>query len=346
MQSRKSARGRAKEQPVFVVRSTRMGGLDYLHISLLVLVAVLIGLAFALAYFQPGIMLKDCPYGVLNDTCAPAPYNASQVMSAVGRVLDGYARSNSSLSLLAYYSMPNRTSFSYSADTGEWVAIVPYVDPFYNNETLNATFVLSNTLALKQSFLSMVNPARPGNDTVVAFGTIALSGKSLCAYRQPIPVYFISDPYVPGFVGYLNGAVNMSRKYAGRVNMSYYFIASQYAASKYAQYGAGTTQNLLRYLACASSQSGFGRFVSNLSIGYTGNPLSNSTLHDMVLGSGLNSTRFSACLANVSSALVAQSTLASFYNVQSVPAYIVDCRYGSIPDVVGGAINYTLNEVK
>ncbi len=346
MESKGSVRGRRKAQPVFVVRSTRMGGLDYLHISLLALVAVLIGLAFALAYFQPGIVVNGCQYGVVNGTCVTLPYNDSQVLSAVGKALAGYANANSSLALLPYYSMLNRTTVSYVANSAEWIAIVPYIDPFSGNKTLNVTFILSNSLKVKQSFISMVNPPNAGNDTVVGLGTVALSGKSLCTYSKPIPVYFVTDPYVPGFIGYLSNTVNISSKYRGEVNMTYYFIASQYAVSKYSQYGSASTQNLMRYLACASPQSRFRQFVSNLSIAYSGNPLSNSTLHDMVLGSGLNVTSFNTCMVNVSSALAGQANIAAFYNVNAVPAYIVDCKYGSIPSVVEDAINYTLNEIR
>ncbi len=331
-------------EPVFLVKSARIGGLDYLHISLIALVAVLVGLAYALAYFQPGIEVRACQYGVVNSTCVTPLHNSTEALTAVGRVLAGYADFNSSLSLLSYYSYFNRTKLSYSANTSEWIAIVPYRNPFLGNETLNATFVLNGNLTLRQAFISMAAPRSQSRDGVVSFGTVALSGKVLCKYSKPLPVYFIADPYVPGFIDSIREALGLSSKLSGTVNMSYYFIASRYAESKYSGFSASETQGLVRYLACASSQRNFKAFVSNLSIGYTGNPLPNSTLREMVLGSGLNTTSFFSCLANADSTLSAQAALVSFYRVSTVPSYIVDCRYSSIPGVVESAINYTLGE--
>lgn len=335
-----------RQKPVFIVKSTRMGGLDYLHISLIALVLILIGFAFALAYFKPGSTLVNCPYGVLNGTCAGAPYNSSQATQAVGRILAGYAASNTSLSVLAYYSLPNRTTVSYVPDLKEWVAVVPYRDPFYNNETLNVSFILSGNLTLRQPFLSMVGPAKPTNDTVVSFGTVSLAGKSQCSSSQPVPVYFITDPYVPGFINYTEGALGLQRQYGGSVNVSYYFVSSSYSASKYGQYGVAGTQALAGYLSCASKQGRLGSFVSNLSLSYTGEPLPYSTLSDVALGSGLNATRLSACMDNVSSALAVQTALAAFYSVQSVPVYIANCRYQSIPGTAQYAVDYALDQAK
>ena len=322
-----------------------MGGLDYLHISLIVLVIVLIGLAFALAYFKPGAILEDCQYGIQNGTCVSMAANDTQVMQALGRVLAGYSTSNSSLSLLAYYSLVNRTTVSYLPSTKGWLAVVPYVNPFDDNKTFNVSFVFSANLTLEQPFISMVGPPGYANSTTVAFGTVSLDGRSFCAYSKPVPTYFITDPYVPGFIGYLSNAISTAKRYGAEVNMSYYFISSNYAASEYGQYGIQETQNLQRYLACASQQGGFGQFVSNLSVAYGGSPLSNSTLHDIVLGSKLNTSEFAACMDNVTGRLAGQTTLAAFYGINSVPAFIVDCKYETIPATVSAAINYTLDQL-
>lgn len=341
MQSKRKAK---ENKPVFIVKSMRMGGLDYLHVSLIALVVILIALAFALAYFKPGNVLVNCPYGIVNGTCSAAQHNSTEVMHVVGRILAGYAGSNSSLSLLAYYSLPNMSSVSYVPSTGGWLVVVPYRNPFQANQTLNVSFVLSRNLTLQEPFLSMVMPGST-NDSTVAFGTVSLSGKSLCAYSGPMPVYFMTDPYVPGFINYTEGAIALASQYSGSVNMSYYFIPSSYSLAKYSQYGLQETQGLNRYLDCASRQSGFGAFVSNLSKSYDGNPMSNSTLHGIALESGLDPAQLSSCMDNVTSSISAQTTLAAFYGVRSLPAYIVNCGYASIPNTARYAINYALGSL-
>jgi len=70
------------KEPVFIVKpALKRGGLDYLHISLIALVIVLIALAFSLAFFKQGTVVKNCYYGVVNGTCATQQYNSSQVLS-------------------------------------------------------------------------------------------------------------------------------------------------------------------------------------------------------------------------------------------------------------------------
>jgi hypothetical protein len=97
----------------------------------------------------------------------------------------------------------------------------------------------------------------------------------------------------------LRTAIKASTAYGNSIKMNYYFVFSGYSVSKYKGYGVNTTQYLGRYLSCAAKQQRFNDFVSNLSIGYDGSPLSNLTLYQMALGSGLNTSALGSCIDNI-----------------------------------------------
>ena len=335
-----------KSEPVFIVRAaTKRGGLDYFHITLIALVIILVALAFALSTFRPGAVTLSCTYGLTaNDTCAQLPYTNAQVIQAVGRIIAGYSFINGSLSILPYYTKINESNVSYLAKQKEWFVRVPYVDPLSNNNTYNVSFVLYQNLSVENAYLSTARSAIATNNSVVAFGVVGINGKNVCSYSKPIPTYLITDPYAPGTIAALSRAINISKSYAGSVNVSYDFFFSQYAENFYRTYGVANTQQLGDYLACASKQSEFPAFVSKLGQVYNGNPPQNLTYYALVSESGLNRSSLDTCLYNASAELDNQAALVTFYNVTSIPIFIVDCSYEALPQTVDYAINYTLND--
>ncbi len=339
-------KSKAKE-PVFLVKpATRWGGLDYLHIALIALVVVLIALAFSLALFKQGIVIKGCSYGLVNGTCYVPAYNSSQALAAAEKVLANYAYINSSLSLLPYYSEPNRANVSYVQNQSSWLVTVPYIDPLDNNATFYISISLSgNSLSLQRAYLQTVTPSIMGNNSVVSLGTVQIGSKVLCQTTTPIPVYMITDPYAPGAFAGIAKAVNLPSIYPNKLNVSYQFIFTNYSSSFYQGYGTYQTQLLGKYLYCSSAQQMIGGYVANLSKIFTGKPLDNETLYQTAVGSGINPGMLNGCLANSTTALVHQEQLAQFYSVVSTPQFIVDCRYSSLPQTVTYAINYTLNQL-
>ncbi len=340
------------KEPVFIVKGTRMGGLDYLHIALIALVIILIAFSFELAVFKKGVILENCPYGIINNsTCAPQPINSSNassyanVIDAAGKILASYSSVNTSLSILPYISLINDSKVSFMPSLKEWEVVVPYKDILDENKTFNLSFILFNNLTLDNSFISTLKPAKYTDNKVVSLGVVSLSGKYLCNYTTPIPVDFMIDPYTPGFINYTYNAINISKSYGAKLNMSYNFLFSGYSTSLYRNYGVSATQRLGDYLVCASKQPRFKQFISNLSIIYNNKPIENSTLYQMVLGSGLNTTKFDQCMTNASVILDNQARFAAFYNITSLPSYVIDCKYQTIPQTANYAINYTLNKI-
>ncbi|EQD63868.1 hypothetical protein B2A_02318 [mine drainage metagenome] len=326
-----------------------MGGLDYLHITLIALIILLVIVAFALSVFKQGVVLENCPYGIVNNTCAHSPLSNSSmdanVIRAAGSILAGYQNFSSALSILPYYSLINESKAFYIQANKTWLVTVPYIDPFENNTEYNISMILYKNLSLDNIFLSAARPVQSSNYTTVAYGTIDMNNKYLCNYSTPIPVYLITDPYAPGALAAIRKGINASNQYSGKVGVQYYFIFSDYSIRLYKQYGIPATQRLGDYLVCASHQSGFKQFISNLSTIDTSVPQSNGTLYSIVQASGLNTTSFSACLENVSAPLDAQAQLASLYNVKVLPSFIVNCKYQALPQTLGSAINYTLDKI-
>lgn len=347
----KRAQGSPKNEPVFIVKqASRMGGLDYLHISLIALVILLVIVAFALSIFKQGVILENCPYGIINnDTCAHAPPSNSiaeaNVIKAAGSILASYQNSSSSLSILPYYSLINESKVYYIQANETWLVTVPYIDPFENNTEYNISMVLYKNLSLDNIFLSTIKPVVSSNYSTVAFGTVDLTNKYMCNYSAPMPVYLITDPYAPGSISAISKAINTSSKYSGNATMNYYFIFSDYSINMYKQYGVAATQRLGDYLVCASHQPEFKQFVSDLSSIDTSVPQSSSVLYSVVQSSGINTTSFNNCLANVSVPLNAQAQFASLYNLKVLPSFIVNCKYQALPQTLDSAINYTLGRI-
>lgn len=338
---------RAKQEPVFIVKpALKHGGLDYLHISLIALAIVLIALAFSLAYFKPATLLENCQYGIVNGTCTTPKYNSTQALAAAGRVLASYSYINTSLSLLPYYSEMKMASATFVPSQNAWLIDVPYIDPLANNQVFNISMVLSGSnLSLVRSYIQSVSPTQRTNDSVVAFGTVQLYGRFLCTTKEPIPVYAVIDPYAPGAFSGIAKAINLTDEYHGRLNVSYDFVFTNYSTEWYAGYGTYQTQLLGMYLFCSSQQGGISGYANNVSKVFEGRPLSNQTLYQIAVGSGLDMASMNACLANSTTTLSYQAQLARFYNIQFTPQFIIDCRYSTIPETAGSAVNYTLSQV-
>ena len=339
---------KTKQEPVFLVRpALKRGGLDYLHISLIALVIVLIALAFSIAYFKPATLLKNCQYGLVNGTCSTPQYNSSQALDAAEHILASYVYINTSLSLLPYYSEPNKANVSFLPSRNLWLVDVPYVDPLANNEVYHVSLLLyGSNLSLARPLIQTVGPTQQTNDSTVAFGTVQIYGKTFCATRTPMPVYLIEDPYAPGAFAAIAKAVNLTITYQKSINLTYDFVYTNYSSSWYAGYGTYQTQLIGRYLFCSSMQRDIAGYASNVSKIFVGRPIDNQTLYQTAVGSGVNLVMLNACLANSTTTLSYQAQLARFYNIQFTPQFIVNCRYSSIPQTVESAVNYTLNQIK
>ena len=343
---RNQKKSEMKKEPVFIIRPVRKNlGLDYLHISLVILVIALVALAFGISLSRPGA--QACQYGALNGTCATPVHNTSQALLGAERIIASYASLNSSISLLPYFALVNQSSVSYVPGDRQWYVSVPYIDPVSKSKLFRVSFSLyDSNLSLATPYTQMISPTSYTNNSVAGLGSVSLSGRTMCQTAAPIPVYLIADPYSPGTLSAISTAANASRAYSGQVNMSYYFVFGQPSTRFYKGFGIAETQALGQYLSCASRQPGFAGYAANISQIYTGTPISNDTLYQIASASKLNTTQLGSCLANVSVSLNHQAQLANLYNLQYSPGFVVNCKYGTIPETLNYSIAYALGSLK
>lgn len=351
MPSNKSDKSKMSgKEPVFIIRpANKTLGLDYLHITLMALVIILIVLAFALSTFKQAVLTTNCQYGVaVNGTCNATVHTQAQALDAAEHDLAAYSNVNTSLSLIPYYALVNRSKVSYLVQTKQWLVTVPYIDPLAKNTIFNVSLLLyDSNLSLANSFIQTLKPAIPTNNSVVALGTVNIYNEAACKTSKPIPIYVVTDPYAPGALNAINTTIKASRAYGNSINVSYFFIFSGYSQQYYSSFGTVQTQQMGRYMECASRQpSKFPQFMQNLSIAYTGRPIENQTLYQIVEGSNLSISSFNSCMDNVTTALNIQNQFANLYHIISTPTIIVNCRYSTLPQTLDYAINYSLNNLQ
>ncbi len=284
-----------KEEPVMLVRpAIRSLGLDYLHVSLLILVVILIGLAVALSAFHAGASLLNCPYGITNSSTCITPHHTSmQALEAAESAIASYAPTNSSLSLLPYYSEPNLATVSYLSNQSEWLVVVPYLYPANTSQTLYFSMLFyDSNLTLVRPFLQIPASPYPSQNQVVALGAVSLYGKSQCTYNSTatMPIYAFIDPYAPGALAGMKDGINATDKFGSAINLTYKFIFTPYATQLYAGYGINATQQNAEDLFCASQQQRFPAYLANYTILFNGAPLGYTSLEQVAQGSGLNMT--------------------------------------------------------
>ncbi len=330
------------KEAVFIVKPVAKGhGLDYLHIVLGVLVVILVAFAFVLASSKPATVISGC---TANSTgCSTPQHNASAVLSAADQALVYYSSLNTSLSLLPYYALVNESTASYVPSGKYWLVVTPYLSPYNKSITYNFTMLLyDSNLTVKNAFINSLVPSASRTKSVVALGTIAIDATAACNTTRPIPIYLITDPYAPGAIDAISKLINASSLYGNSIDSQYFMVFSKYAIAKYQVFGVPQTQLMGNYMYCASKQPGFRQFISNLSIAYTGEPLSNLTLTNVAEGSSLDLGSLHACLSNSSTAINYQAELASRFNITSTPQIIVNCKYLTLPQTLDYAINYSL----
>ncbi len=346
-----SKKGGKKEEVLLIKPASKMLGLDYLHITLLALVIILIALAFGLSFFKPGATLTNCQYGLVNGTCVVPKYNATQALLSAESYIASYQNVNSSYDLLPFLSIPQQATVSYLQNTNQWLVVMPFRVPLPNGTIstiigYTPLFLSGTNLTVTQAYhQAAAIPPYLIKDNTVAFGVVQLHGRVPCAYKTPIPVYMVTDPYAPGSITGIQDTINASRQYGNEINVSYRFLVSGYALSLYGDYGVNETEGTIASLYCASLQQRFPAYFKNYSIVYNNRPISNTILTQVAVGSGLNLSEYNSCLSNSTVALAYQAQFGRFYNLTAgAPTDIVNCQYQTIPETLPAAISYALNQ--
>ncbi len=344
MAEKKNAR-KIKEASIIIRPIRRLGGLDNIHVLLIILVAVLIALLLVVTYSEvlpkPNPTLTNCTYGTSNGTCIMPLHNYTTVKLAAERFLASYRTINNSLSLLPFISEVNSMALSYSSSNASWYATVPFVNPA-DNSTLYFTMLINDmNLSNVVPFLQTFKPAGPSEDHVVSRGVISLAGKVQCRNSSPLQAYWFMDPYSPGSVPSLSIASAEKEKFGGKLGIGIDVLFTQSSQVISSTYGLNNTLALGEYIMCASQQSQFGSFVRKLGSVYSDSYLSPEILSGISNASSLNYSAMQSCIGSAPTLINRQAVLAKYYNITSTPSVVTDCKYLSLPQTESYAICYS-----
>ncbi|MDE1804918.1 MAG: hypothetical protein KGH59_04015 [Candidatus Micrarchaeota archaeon] len=338
------------KEPKLVVRPIgRLGGLDTIHVSLLVAVAILVALLLLSSYYHPTIILPSnstsgsnlsCAYGAQKGACVQPAHNATQARWMAEQILASYAYVNGSSSLLPYFSDTQNMTVSYVPQSKEWIATVPETNPGNGVAFEMVLTMYDSNLSLINPYIQTIRTSQVFQNRVVAKGVIQSAGKFACPQQSPLQLFWVMDPYAPGSIASLSNLTNLEARYGAKINASVKIIYGSSSTSISQAFGLNGTQALGRYTYCAAKQQNFTAFVSHLEAIYSNAYVQPSLLNQIANQSHLNMPQLNSCIQNSTQELNIQSLLVKYYNLTFTPAVITNCQYISIPQTARNAICY------
>ncbi len=350
----KTNKDSVKEPSVVIRPLGSMGGLDNIHLALVVLVVVLVALLLAVARSKPVPIVANytasnsvlnCTYGLADGKCVLPESNVSQVTLAAERFLASYNYINTSLSLLPYISNVSAMRMAYDPADAQWYVSMPAKNPGSDSSFTFAMAINDRNTSQVTPLIQTVRPGMQSNDFVASEGVVQIAGQPGCSVSSPLQVYWFMDPYSPGAVSSLSNMTSLQSSLGPRINASVKILYTQYSQSVASQHGLNDTLALGSYLFCASRQSGFGNFLGRVDSAYNGSYISPAQLQPLAGDAGLNMSGMNSCLASAQTLVQRQGLLARYYNITSSPAVVTDCRYLAIPQTELEAIRYANSSV-
>ncbi|MGC8628743.1 MAG: hypothetical protein ACP5T4_00840 [Candidatus Micrarchaeia archaeon] len=328
-----------KEPKILIKPIGKFGGLDGIHVALLVVIALLVSLLLVVSYSKPVYIKQNVTQNV-----TPL-HNESQVLSIVKRFLASYSYVNTSLSILPYVSEVQKANATYVPALNQWVVAMPAINPNTNQSFLISFIVNDKNLSDITPFIETARPSKLLNDSAVYQGVISLAGKYPCLTQAPMQVYWFIDPYAPGAIRSLFNMTSLEAKFGNKVNFEIKIVNTGATNAIARQQGIANAELLGKYLFCASNQTEFDTFVSNLNSIYAGSFINRNELNMLAYESKLNLTQLSNCVNSSQSTIDNQLLLAQFYNITTTPSVIVDCKYLALPETAQQAICYANSSV-
>ncbi len=332
---------RITEPSILVKPISRFGGLDNIHIALLVLVAILIMLLLTVSYNTKIYVINASASGnATNHSVASPRHTPSDIKLIAERILASYGTINSSLSLLPYLSNVSAVNVSYAPITKQWYVSVPYTGPVNGKSYLFTISIDDLNTSDFTPFVQAIRPRSVSNDYVISKGVVKLSGATSCQTGNSTPVYWFIDPYAPGSMQSLQNLTSLQSRFGSRVNVTLKILYAQASQAIAATYGLNNTMQLGKYLLCASGQRNFTPFVRAVNATYQGTYVPAYQLQTLAGESGLNVTSLDSCVSSSQQAINAQAVQAKYYNITSSAAVLTDCEYLSIPQTAQDSVCY------
>ena len=344
MAKKKEDVSRIKEKSVIIRPISKNGGLDSIHLALIVLVIVLVLLVAAISYTKEIVIknesVSNCTYGTVNGTCSSPISTSSQIKAAFESIIASYSTSDSSLSIVPYLSNTNTISVQYLPASKEWLAGISGFNPTTNQSFYFEALINDSDNSQFTPFIEIAKPANLSQNKLVSTGVIKLANKYSCLQTKPVQVFWFIDPYSPGSIASLSNMTALEKRFNSSVNVTMKMLYTQSSVGIAKQYGIANAQALSGYLFCASLQKNFSKFSENLNSIYTNSYVSPQTLASIANQTGLNNTQLSSCLANYPQVFERQNLLSSYYNITTSPAVVTNCEYESLPQTVQNAVCY------
>ncbi|MEM3781351.1 MAG: hypothetical protein QXT43_00110 [Candidatus Micrarchaeaceae archaeon] len=335
MQTGKGSRRISNEPRIIVKPLGRFGGLDNIHVALIVVVALLIALLLVVSYSKPVIIKQSN-----NTTIAKPAHSGAEALAQVQRLLASYGTANSSLSLLPYIAEVQNYSLAYVASENEWLVTVPAVNPATGTRFVLGFLVNDTNISKIVPFIQTVTPSPISNNSVAYQGVVKLYNKYQCSTQRPLQLYWFIDPYEPGAIRSLLNASELESQFNGNISIGIKILNTQATQNIAKDYGIANAQLLGKFIFCASNQSDFSGFVNYLNSEYTGSFMGLGELSNIANESGLNYSSLIECVNNSQTTLNDQALLAQYYNITQTPSVVVNCEYLTIPETARNAICY------
>ncbi len=345
MASKKSGIGNIKEKSIIIKPIGSRGGLDGIHLALIVLVIILVLLVVSISYTKEIIIRNEsaanCTYGAANGTCMIPKSTAAGISSAFSRIIASYANSNSSLSLIPYLANTSTASEQYLPYSKAWLSRISGYNPATNQSFYFAAMINDTNNSKFIPFVEVTKPTNLTKNSVVSTGVVKLAGKYACTIQKPTQVLWFIDPYSPGAISSLSNAIAIEKRFNSSVNLTLKMLYTQASVKVANAYGLAEAQALSGYLFCASLQPNFSRFSEDLNSLYTGSYVSSQTLGIISNQTGLNYTAMSSCLNSYPQVFERQNLLSNYYNITTSPIVVTNCDYMSLPQTAEEAVCYS-----
>lgn len=335
------ASSKISEPSIIVKPVSRFGGLDNIHVALIILVAILILVVIAISYNTKITVINETQNSTQTcvSNCITPTHNATQARMYAERVLAGYSSLNGTVSLLPYLTNVSAMKASFLPALRQWYVSMPYTNPSGNATYTITIAIYDSNLTLAGTLFQGVSPPVSKN-YVVAPGVIQLAGQTSCSSSGSVQQDWFIDPYSPGGIQSLTQLTSLQNEFGSKINASIKPLFTQYSDAVSSTYGVNSTENLEKYILCGSQQSNFTGFVAALNASYSGSYMPLSVLQGIAAKSGFNGTSFNSCIANSQSAIDAETVVARYYNITSSPSVLTDCQYISLPQTSRNAICY------
>lgn len=333
------------KEPSIIIRPIgKLGGLDNLHATLIIVIVLMFALLLFISYSKPIIVLNNMNQSN-NTTASSAQHTASQIKGIASRVLASYSTVNSSLSLLPFISDISSMNATYLPSMKSWYVSL-LAKNFGSGPTFAFSFLISDANTSKVTpLIQAAVPSEILDNSVASQGVVQLNGKYQCVNTSQTQVYWFIDPYSTGAVASLLNASSIERRFGSGVNVTMKIIFGSYTQSIAASSGLLNAEYLGKYIYCASQQKNFSAFASNLNSVYASGYVPQGVLSNIANYSKLDESQLGACLSNTTQPLNTQSLLAKYYNITQTPVEVVNCRYMSIPQTVQQALCYSNNSL-